>query len=281
MRDTCYFCHNKTVENLINKHQPHPDLAEQFLLSINNFLNENWDQANPYLATGIYRIARNTLNQQELFKEEKYYVNALLINLYNVWKEMINKADNSFHLAAKLAVIGNIIDYGAHCVENDILNQINNLLNKEIAIDESNELYKKVITAKSILYLGDNAGEIVFDKLFIEYLNHPNITFAVRGKPVINDVTYVDAQQVGIDKYCKVMSNGYDAPSTLLEHCSEEFNQAFNKSDIVISKGQGNYEGLMVSKKEGLFFMLMAKCDPMAELLGVKKGDLVIAQNKI
>jgi len=281
MRDTCYFCHIKTIDNLIKKHKPEQEQAEEFLFSINKFICNNWNQSNPYLATGIYRIARKVLNQNELFKEEKHNANLLLINLYDVWKKMVYNAENPFHMATKLAVIGNVIDYGAHCVEQDIINQINNLLNKELAVDESDKLYKKIRNAKSILYLGDNAGEIVFDKLFLEYINHPNVVFAVRGKPVINDITINDARQIEIEQYCKLISNGYDAPSTILDHCSEEFKQIFNKADLIISKGQGNFEGLMESKKENLFFLLMAKCNPMAELLGVQKGDLIVAQNKI
>lgn len=281
MRDTCYFCHYKTIENLIKKYQPEPNVSEKFLWSINNFIQDNWNQSNPYLATGIYRIARNVFNQKELFKEEKYHANSLLIELYDVWKDMIIKAVNPFQMAAKLAVIGNVIDYGAHCVEKDIVNQINALLEKQLAIDESEELSYRIKVANSILYLGDNAGEIVFDKIFIEFIHHPNVTFVVRGKPVINDITFLDSEQVGMSKICNVISNGYDAPSTIVEESSEEFKTAYKKADLIISKGQGNFEGLMESKKENLFFMLMAKCDPMADMLGVKKGDLVISKHKV
>ena len=192
-------------------------MSEKFLWSINNFIQDNWNQSNPYLATGIYRIARNVFNQKELFKEEKYHANSLLIELYDVWKDMIIKAVNPFQMAAKLAVIGNVIDYGAHCVEKDIVNQINALLEKQLAIDESEELSYRIKVANSILYLGDNAGEIVFDKIFIEFIHHPNVTFVVRGKPVINDITFLDSEQVGMSKICNVISNGYDAPSTIVE----------------------------------------------------------------
>lgn len=276
MRHECYFCATKTVEKLIRKFKPEPDIAEDFVFSINQLLNDFRDETNPYLATAIHRIARKKLHKTDLFEKEKREANELLLGLYQVWKDIIEKSDNPFYTAAKLAVVGNIIDYGAHTVERDIVSQIHTLSEKELAIDKTEELSEKIKAAKSILYLGDNNGEIVFDKLFLETINHPNVTFVVRGKPVINDVTIDDAKHVGIDSLCRVISNGFDAPSTLLEYCSDEFIEEFEKTDLIISKGQGNFEGLMDENRENLFFMLMAKCNPMAELLGVKKGDLVV-----
>lgn len=280
MRHECYFYATKTVEELIRKFKPEPDISEDFVFSINQLLSDFRDETNPYLATAIHRIAKKKLHQKDLFEKEKREANELLLGLYPVWKDIIEKSDNPFYTATKLAVVGNIIDYGARTVESDIISQIHALSAKELTIDKMEELYKKIQAAKSILYLGDNNGEIVFDKLFLETINHPNVTFVVRGKPVINDVTMEDAKHVGIDSLCRIISNGFDAPSTLLEYCSDEFIEEYEKADLIISKGQGNFEGLMDEKRENLFFMLIAKCNPMAELLGVKKGDLIV-QNSI
>jgi hypothetical protein len=140
------------------------------------------------------------------------------------------------------------------------------------------ELKNEISKAKSVLYLGDNCGEIVFDKLFIETMKHQNITFVVRGAPVINDVTLEDANQVGMDNICRVISNGFDAPSTLIELCSDEFAAEYNNADLIISKGQGNFEGLMESTHPNIFFLLIAKCDPIAKLLGVNKNDMVVSK---
>ncbi len=276
MRHECYFCATKTVEELIRKFEPEPDISEDFIFSIHQLLCDYWDESNPNLATAIHRTAKKKLSQTDLFEKEKREANELLLGLYPTWKELIEKSTTPFYTAAKLAVIGNIIDYGARSVESDIVAQIHALSAKELAIDKTEELFKKIQEAKSILYLGDNNGEIVFDKLFLETIDHPNVTFAVRGTPVINDVTMEDAVHVGIDRLCRVISNGYDAPSTILEYCSEEFLEEYAQADLIISKGQGNFEGLMDEKKENLFFMLIAKCNPMAELLGVEKGDLIV-----
>ena len=277
MKQECFFCHTKTVEKLIRKFNPPADVAEDFLHSVNLLFGKEWETTNPYLATKIHRLAKEKLNVADLYSEEKFSANAMLLEHYDFWKSLVAESANPFRTAAKLAVIGNVIDYGAHSLnEDDIVSQIKELTTNALAVDETEELFSRIQKVDSILYIGDNAGEIVFDKLFIETINHPNITFAVRGYPVINDITLDDVKQTGIDKLCKVITNGYDAPSTLLEHCSGEFLDAYNSADVIIAKGQGNFEGLMDEKKDNLFFLLMAKCNPIASMLGVNKGDMLV-----
>lgn len=277
MNTECQTCHKKTVEKLIQKHQPQQKAANLFRSEVNNLFEKEY--GNPVLATRIHRSARNILNQNSLYEEEKKVANAILLDSYKHWQNKVNADSNPFYTAAKLAVSGNIIDYGAHSVPENIEEHVETLLNQALAIDHSWQLLLEINKANSILYLGDNAGEIVFDKLFIETTKHPNVTYVVRGKPVINDVTFTDAEQVGINKLCKVISNGYDAPSTILNDCSNEFIEAYHSADLIISKGMGNFEGLMHEENSKIFFMLMAKCNPIAELLGVKKGDMLIKRN--
>ncbi len=277
MKQECYFCHTKTVEKLINKFNPPPEVSEDFLRTINKLFSEEWNTSNPHLTTRIHRLAKSKLNVADLYKEEKFNANKMLLDHYDFWKSLVAGSGNPFQTAAKLAVIGNVIDYGAHSLNGeDIVSQIKGMTSNTLAVDETKELFNRLQKAGSVLYIGDNAGEIVFDKLFIETIAHPNITFAVRGYPVINDITLDDVKQTGIDKLCKVITNGYDAPSTLLDHCSREFIETYNNADVVIAKGQGNFEGLMEEKRDGLFFLLMAKCNPIAGMLGVKKGDMLV-----
>ena len=277
MKKECFFCHTKTVEKLIQKFDPSADVAEDFLRSVNLLFGEEWKTTNPHLATKIHRLAKKKLNVADLYKEEKHNANALLLEHYDFWRSLISESSNPFRTAAKLAVIGNVIDYGAHSLnEDDIVSQIKSLITNELAVDETEKLSRQIRNANSVLYIGDNAGEIVFDKLFIETIGHHNITFAVRGQPVINDITVDDVKQTGINSLCKVITNGYDAPSTLPGHCSDEFMEAYNNADVIIAKGQGNFEGLMDEKRDNLYFLLMAKCNPIAGMLGVKKGDMLV-----
>jgi len=126
------------------------------------------------------------------------------------------------------------------------------------------------------LYLGDNAGEIVFDKIFIETIMHNNLTYVVRGASILNDATLEDAKNTGMDLAADVFSNGYGAPSTILRKCSREFQKVFQEADLIISKGQGNLEGLITHHDPRIFFLLMVKCDVIADLLQVQKGDFVV-----
>ena len=279
MRPECYFCHLKTVEKLIGKFNSDPAQTESFILSIHELLYHNWQMTNPELATRIHRLAREKLNHNNLYLEEKHKANQLLLGQYKDWKSRVDSSDNPLKMAAKLAVIGNIIDYGAHSVADDITDQINTLLSDELVIDDTQKLAEGIRQAESVFYIGDNAGEIVFDKLFIETMQHPNITFAVRGKPVLNDVTVDDTIETSLKDICHIVSSGSDSPSTILEYCSEEFIFHFRKADLIIAKGQGNFEGLMNCNRNNLFFLLIAKCNPMAELLGVQSGSMIIKES--
>ena len=279
MRHECYFCHIKSVENLISKFKPDQETVNSFLLEMQHLVIKHWGQSTPYLATSVHRLLKSKMDIRDLYANEKEKANRNLLNRYSHWKNTVKTNGNPLHLAAKLAVIGNIIDYGAHSVPDDLDKEIDLLLKKEFAIDDSDKLFEKIKKAKSILYLGDNTGEIVFDRLFIETMDHPNVIFAVKDAPVLNDSTLYDAEKVGITNVCRVISNGYDAPSTLLEKCSGEFLEIYRQADLIISKGQGNLEGLADEKDSRIFFMLMAKCNPIAELLQVRKNDLVITQN--
>ena len=148
-------------------------------------------------------------------------------------------------------------------------------MNSDFAIDDSLQLKQALSEAKTVLYLGDNCGEMVFDKLFIETIMHPNLIYAVRGAPIINDATPEDAKYVGMDLVADVISNGYDAPSTLLEHCSSDFLEILDRADVIISKGQGNLEGLLGKTDKAVYYLLMVKCEVIANVLSVPVNSFV------
>ncbi|MGQ1787141.1 MULTISPECIES: damage-control phosphatase ARMT1 family protein [unclassified Saccharicrinis] len=276
MEEACSRCHLKSVNKLIAKFQPSLEVSEALQVEAKKILAENAHLPNPYVATYIQRLAKDKMNVASLYREEKIRANTVLLSNYEYWKNYVSESEDPFRTAVKLAMAGNIIDYGAHTAPDDIEASINELIKKDLSEDNVRQLHSDIARSSHILYLGDNAGEIVFDKLLIETMQHPHITYVVRGQPVINDVTFADARQTGIDQLCKVISNGYDAPSTLLEHCSPELIKAYHSADLVISKGQGNFEGLMQAKHPTLYFLLTAKCKPIAQMLDVSEGDLVI-----
>jgi hypothetical protein len=138
------------------------------------------------------------------------------------------------------------------------------------------DLQKAIDAAKNILFLGDNAGEIVFDKLLIEQMPMDKISYAVKGFPIINDATMEDAIDTGMTGLVKVLDNGCDAPGTILELCSEKFQEVFRQADLVIAKGQGNYETLSGVNDKDIFFLLKVKCPVIAQDLECECGSIVV-----
>lgn len=271
----CKKCQLKTVDSLVNRFSPSEE-KEQFFRNKAEEIIEESNVNSPMLATYLHRLAKELFECEDIYKAEKLHANNLLLAHYDYWKEAVGMGKSAFQRAVKMAVAGNIIDYGAHSVPDDILAHVKQLHQRSFAEDHSNRLYTDIQKAKSILYLGDNAGEIVFDRILIEAMNHANVTFAVRGQAVINDITIEDASLVKMDEVCEVIDNGFDAPSTILNECSSSFKSKFEEADLIISKGQGNLEGLMHLSNKNICFMLMAKCDLIANKLGVSKGDLVV-----
>ena len=277
----CYFCFARAFERIIEKENLSPEEKRNFASDLFGMFNtEKREFSVPAFSRDLHHFLRQYIKNSDPYKDIKRQSNDLALGMYPALKKMVLESENSFETALRLAIAGNIIDYGVSD-HFDLQAALHKVLNFDFAIDHSTELKKAVTKAKTVLYLGDNTGEIVFDKLFIETIMHPNLWFAVRGAPVINDATLEDARHVGMDEVADVVSNGYDAPSTLLEHCSAEFQELFNKADVIISKGQGNLEGLLdhASEKE-IYFLLMVKCDVIADILGVTK-DSFVAFNRL
>jgi damage-control phosphatase, subfamily I len=272
----CFFCFARTFERLLEKEELTREEKNIFTQKMVELYNQ---QCNDFSAPVLSRELHITLNQMTLkrdpYSEIKKKSNDYILQLYPELKQRIHNSDNPFNTALRLAIAGNIMDYAISedfCIESTITSA----LNTGLTIDHSFELKNALSEADSVLYIGDNAGEIVFDKLFIENIMHPNLFYAVRGSPVSNDATMDDAKYVGIDIVVDVISNGYDAPSTIIGKCSEEFTKVFNKADVIISKGQGNLEGLLPLNDKRIFFLSMAKCDVIADFLKVPKNSSVV-----
>lgn len=217
----------------------------------------------------INRLSGNPDPYQKL-KEES---TKLALSLYPSLKNIINKSDDPLLTAIRIAIAGNIIDYGANA-SFDIENTIEEVLCKEFALFDYELFYERLDKTEQVLYIGDNAGETVFDRLLIEQLAKP-VIYAVRDKPIINDATFDDAHQAGLDNVCEIVSSGCDAPGTLIKRCSSSFLSLLEKSTFTISKGQGNFEGL-ANEKYNIFFLLKVKCKLIADHIGVSNGDIVL-----
>jgi len=221
----------------------------------------------------IYKKVREITGNYDPYKEIKIENTHKALSLYHSLKQKVEQSDDSLLLAIRIAIAGNIIDFGVNR-SFDIEKEIHEVLEKDFSIYDYQKFKECLGKANDILFIGDNAGESVFDRILIEELKKPTI-YVVRDEPVINDVTYDDALQAGIDKVATIVSSGTNAPGTILTTCSNEFRKLYYDSKFVISKGQGNYEGLSDEKKP-IFFMLKVKCYVIAKDIGVTEGDIVL-----
>ena len=221
----------------------------------------------------IYKMVSEITGNLDPYKKIKERNIEHALHLYPELKQKVKASNDSLLTAIRLAVAGNVIDLGVN-KEFNIVKDVETILHQEFAIFDY-ELFKQELNkAKEILYIGDNSGEAVFDKILIEQLGKP-VIFAVREIPVINDITLKETKQIGIDKVAKVISSGTTAPGTILDFCNDEFLEIFNNADMIISKGQGNYEGLS-NVNRSIFFLLKAKCPVIARNIGVKENDIIL-----
>lgn len=233
----------------------------------------------PAMGQYIHRLIRKLTGERDPYREIKNHFNQLALGLYPKLKAEVEGSANPMEVALKLAIAGNVIDFGVNSQleEASVYESIEHAL---ISPFDGNveEFYDAVSRADNILYLADNAGEIVFDRLLIEQMPLEKITLAVRGFPVINDATVDDARATGITELVEVIDNGSDVPGTILQKCNEAFRKRFHKAGLVIAKGQGNYETLSEVEKD-IFFVLKAKCPVIAKDLGCQVGSLVLKKS--
>ncbi len=212
------------------------------------------------------------------YKEVKKKQNELALRCEKTLSAQIAEMSNPLKAAMMFSAAGNAIDLAPGRPVPDIYKRYMEMISKGFAWDDYELFIKKLAHSKLLLYLGDNAGEIVWDKILIEELLENfnlDILYAVRGFPILNDVTMEDAHFVGLDKVVKVVSNGFDAPGILLDRCSEDFLKHYRNSDLILSKGQGNYESLS-GENRPIFFLLNVKCPVIAEDIHCNVGELVL-----
>jgi uncharacterized protein with ATP-grasp and redox domains len=212
------------------------------------------------------------------YKEAKKKQNELALRYESALGAQIAEMSDPLKAAIMFSAAGNAIDLAPNFTIPDIYKRHMEMIGKGFGWDDYELFLKKLARSKSVLYLGDNAREIVWDKILIEELLDNfdvEIAYAVRGFPILNDVTREDAHFVGMDKVVKVISNGFDAPGTLLDRCSEEFLKNYKTSDLILSKGQGNYESLSEQHRP-IFFLLNVKCSVIAGDILCNVGDLVL-----
>jgi hypothetical protein len=201
---------------------------------------------------------------------------AAALGLYPSLKRRVRRSPQPLAEAVRLAGAGNVIDFGVRgsVTEADVAAAIDEA-EGELADGQVDRLIEALRQTHDVLYLADNAGELVFDRLLLEELADRPVTVAVRGAAVINDATRADAEAAGLTERFEVIDNGSDAPGTVLADCTDDFRRRFEAAGVVLAKGQGNCESLSEGDRE-IFFLLKIKCPVMAGRLGGRVGELVL-----
>ncbi len=240
----------------------------------------------PEIGRVIYQVVKDVTQSADPFKEVKDKSNKLALDLLPALRQKMAASKDRFLTAVELAIAGNVIDYGVKNslkIEEEVKDFLNGNFDIHFEYNKPIFAYREfkyaLQGADRILYLADNAGETVFDRILIEEIRKfpgmKEIFYAVKDKPIINDALKEDALICGIDKVARVISSGCDAPGTVLKFCSEEFLKVYKDADLVISKGQGNFEAL--SEEDGpIYFLFRVKCEVVAGDIGCQVGDVIL-----
>jgi uncharacterized protein with ATP-grasp and redox domains len=188
-----------------------------------------------------------------------------------------------FHTALRVSAAGNVIDFGAANHNSfNIEREIEAIPALQFAFFDAQELHLQLKSGQRLLFVTDNAGETVFDRVLLEVLRtdypHLDVVIAVHERPILNDAVMQDALQAGLDRIGRLISSGSIYPGTVLSESSAEFLYEWKRADIIIGKGQGNFETLCEQVTPKLFFILRIKCSSVAGQLGAPIGALVLRQ---
>ena len=240
----------------------------------------DFNETAPEVSFRMHQHAKDISGIDDPYKKLKEQYNEIANEIYNriIDEKWLDKAEDPFDMACRLAIAGNIIDFsvGLKLEYSDIVKSVEDSIKHNIFGTGTTALREAVKKANNIMYIADNSGEIIFDKFLLDYLPLNKITYVVKGSPIVNDATMDDAISTGITDLVKVIDNGHSAQGTILKYCSSTFKSEFSKADLIISKGQANFETLSDIKDKNIFYLLRAKCISVASAIGCKQMDYVL-----
>ncbi|WP_457746447.1 damage-control phosphatase ARMT1 family protein [Sulfurimonas sp.] len=232
----------------------------------------------PEIAADVYEKMALIAHKEDLYDEVKKLSTQKALSFVPFLKEKLINSEHKLLTATKIAVAGNVIDLAAE-VTFDLQEELDKIFHTEFAHNDFSLLQEELCKAQNVVVLGDNVGEHIFDYLFIETLQelYPNmdISYFVRGCPIINDVTVKEAKEADFDKLCRVVNSGVDTPGFSYNRATQEAQSFFDSADLIISKGMGNYECLTPSHRQNICFLLKVKCGVVAKSLGKEIADII------
>lgn len=237
-----------------------------------------FSQTPPEVASDVYEKMAEIARKADLYDEVKRQSTESAIQFLPLLREEIENAADRLLTATKAAVAGNVIDLAAE-VTFDLDEEIAKIFDTEFAHNDFALLQASLKQAGTLLYIGDNVGEHIFDYLYIETLKklYPEleIFYMVRGCAIINDVTMKEATEAGFDTLCHLVDSGVNTPGFVYERANEASRMLFDEADMIIAKGMGNYECLSPTHRSNLVFLLKIKCSVVAASLEKEVGDIV------
>jgi len=242
----------------------------------------DFSKSPPEVASKVYEDMAKFADKYDIYDELKAHSTKRAEEFLPSLKETLKNSDDKFLTLLKIAVAGNVIDLAAE-VSFDLENELDKIFHTDFAIDDSEILKNRLKNASTLLYIADNTGEHIFDYLAIETLQELyrdlHVSYMVRGNPIINDVTMLEAKEAGFDKLCTLVNSGVNTPGFAYSRATDEAKELFDTADIVITKGMGNYECLSPSPREDLLYLLKVKCAVVANSLGKEIGDIICKLN--
>ncbi|MDP3464545.1 MAG: ARMT1-like domain-containing protein [Sulfuricurvum sp.] len=244
--------------------------------------NADFTLSPPVIAAPLYEQMALFADKIDLYDDEKKHATAQAQHYMPFLRETITQNSDPFMALLKTAVVGNVIDLAAE-VTFDLHGAIMSVFDTPFAHDDSRALREKLTLAKTLLYIGDNTGEHLFDALAIESLQklYPelDITYLVRGNFIINDVTMEEAVDAGMDQLCSLMNSGVNTPGFVYERALSEAQTLFDTADVILAKGMGNYECMTPTKRTDICFLLKVKCSVVSHSLGHEIGSIICKIN--
>jgi uncharacterized protein with ATP-grasp and redox domains len=237
------------------------------------------EQTPPQMAQAAHRVVREMTGNPDPYAEIKRQYNEKALEQLPACRRILSQASDPLETAVRLSVAGNVIDFGGGWTEFDLEGELRAVLDTPFHAWDYDRFRQDLSQARSILFLGDNTGEIVLDRLLVEAIRQVSsaeITFVVRGSPVLNDATVEDAHYAGLEEVARVVGNGSDAPGTVLQEVCPEVREAFRNAEMIISKGQGNFETLD-NEPGNIYFLFKVKCAVVARMTGAEEGSYMLA----
>ena len=272
----CIINQSKRVADAINADEK---LTQEIVQAVEKMApGFSFEQSPPEVASSVYEKMAQIAGKEDLYDEVKRLSTEKAQTFIPYLQKEIAASVEPLLTATKVAVAGNVIDLAAEYAF-DLNEELDKIFHTSFAVNDFERLQEKLSTSQSLLYIADNAGEHIFDKIYIQTILslYPDIrlTYMTRGNAIINDVTYEEAKEAGFDELCELLSSGVNTPGFVYDRANKASQELFDSADLIITKGMGNYECLSDVKRENLFFLLKVKCNVVARSLDKEVGDII------